>query len=237
MDVEATRKARGLSRKQLAVMAGVTESTVWSVEHGKNPRGGEADRQAVLKALDPNAASSEPASNTPEQHPSTGGKVSVAGRGGKKLATSAPPADWVITYEWNGILNGDPCRVAGEPGAATFREHVVTGSGATHCTVTMNGKWRSFAPDRIQPAVAKSKRKGPNEGGSDWTLEVTTPAGAVHTSKWDSYASAREQAKTEVAHGGKCRVLNQHGSCIEEMPSKWTQAVAEKMGVDVEQLV
>jgi transcriptional regulator with XRE-family HTH domain len=220
MDVEATRKARGLSRKQLAVMAGVTESTVWSVEHGKNPRGGEADRQAVLKALDPSAQPAETGASTSEQHASQGARPTYASRGGKKLAASAPPADWVITYQWNGILNGDPCRVAGETGAWTFKEHVVTGTGATHCTVVGNGKWRSFAPDRILPAVAKGKRKGPNEGGSDWTLEVTTPEGAVHTSTWDSYASAREQAKTEVVHGGKCRVLNHLGTEVERMG--WT---------------
>lgn len=230
MDVEATRKAMGLSRKELAVKAGVTESAVWSVEHGKNPRGGEDVRQAVYQVLDPVSMPEQPLS-PPESPPSTGGKPTYHSRGGKKLAPPEPRTDWKYTYEWDGLSSGDPCKVDGEPGAARFMEHVVTEKGATHITVLMSGKWRSFAPDRVH-ATQRRKRRGPGDGtngSTDWTVEVTSLAGEVHTLSFATYADAREQGKIEVNHGGKLVIKNYHGTVIEAMPFGWVPTVQEEM--------
>jgi transcriptional regulator with XRE-family HTH domain len=100
MDVEATRKAAGLSRKQLAEKAGVTESAVWSVEHGKNPRGGEEIRQKVLAALDPLATPVEPQVDAPvdtSEKPvrQLDGQPS-GGRGNKRIVPPDPRPDWTI---------------------------------------------------------------------------------------------------------------------------------------------
>lgn len=225
MDVEATRKAMGLSRKQLAEKAGVTESTVWSVEHGKNPRGGEAARQAVLQALDPLAG---PAESSPEtRKPATVGQPS-SHRGGKKLAPPEPRADWTYSYEWEGLRPGDSCTVAGEPGVAKFVDHVVTDKGSTHVTVFMSGKWRSFAPDRVS-AARKRKRLGPGDGTNgvtDWKLEVTTPSDEVHSLTFATYHDARTQMLNhEVPNGGRCRVINHLGTVVEVAPKGWAVSV------------
>lgn len=229
MDIEATRKAMGLSRKQLAEKAGVTESAVWSVEHGKNPRGGEEVRQAVLAVLDPLSSSSETPASEPVGQPSTGAKPTYASRGGKRLAAPEPRADWKYSYEWDGMTSGDPCKVNGEPGTAKFIEHVVTEKGATHCTVIMDGKWRSFAPDRVH-ATQRRKRRGPGDGTNgvtDWTVEVLTVAGETHSLTFATYHDARVQGRVEVEHGGKVKIINYHGTVVEVMPFGWAPTVGE----------
>lgn len=217
MDVEATRKAMKLSRKQLAEKAGVTESAVWSVEHGKNPHGGEAVRQKVLAALDPLTSSSEAPATPPAGQPSTR-------RNGRKIAPLEERPDWHRRYEWLGMHNGDQCRVQGE-GTATFHEHVTTDAGNTHVTVFMDGAWRSFAPDRVTPATAPRKRRMPGEGlngKTDWTLEVTTESGEVHESKWAHYVDARQQMlRHEVPNGGRCKIKNYLGTVVEAAPKGW----------------
>jgi len=227
MDVEATRKAMKLSRKQLAQKAGVTESAVWSVEHGKNPHGGEEVRQKVLAALDPLAAGSDQV-ETPFSTSEPRAKVSTGQppgpRGGKKIAALEDRPDWTRRYEWLGMVNGDQCRVQGE-GTGTFFEHVTTDLGNTHVTVFLDGKWRFFAPDRVTPAVASRKRRGPGEGTNgktDWTLEVTTPSGEVHTSTFAHYVDARTQMlRYEVPGGGKCKIRNYLGTVVEAAPKGW----------------
>lgn len=226
MDVEATRKAMKLSRKQLAQKAGVTESAVWSVEHGKNPHGGEEVRQKVLAALDP-TSQSEPSEDTPKpQAKSAGSFAPPSNRGGKKVVPFADRPDWHRRYEWLGMHNGDHCRVENE-GTGTFMEHVTTDSGNTHVTVWLDGRFRCFAPDRVTPATAPRKRRGPGDGTNgvtDWKLEVTTASGEVHTSTFAHYVDARTQMlKYEVPAGGKCKVINYLGTVVESAPVGWAE--------------
>jgi len=127
----------------------------------------------------------------------------------------------------------DACKVDGETSAAKFVHHVVTEKGNTHVTVFMNGKWRSFDPGRVHKA-AKRKRRMPGEDlnkVTDWTVEVLTLAGETHTLKFASYADCREQARIEVEHGGKVKIINYHGTVVEVMPLGWTDVVGQPQEV------
>lgn len=237
MDVEATRKALGLSRKELATKAGVTESAVWSVEHGKNPRGGEEIRQAVLAALDPMAKPAETVLDSPPASSNAPAGQPSGSRGGKKVAqfpTERP--DWTYRFEWNGLLPGDPCKVNGETGVAKFHQHVVTDGGHTHITVWLDGAWRSFDPDRVVPS-SRTKKRGPGDGtngSTDWILEVLSLAGQVHSLPFATYRDARDQMQQhEVPAGGKCKIKNYLGTVVEVAPKGWADTVSEPQEVTV----
>lgn len=103
-----TREALGLSRKQVAELAGVTIGAVCSIEDGRTAR----DKHAATKITEALKIASAP----PD-------KADLG-----KIYRLVQPAkeDWVVSTDWNGLKPGERFTVVDVEGSFSFIRHVTT---------------------------------------------------------------------------------------------------------------
>lgn len=144
-DIRAHRKSLGLSRQEVADVAGVTVGALASIEAGRKSR----DKEAEEKILTTMSQLVSPTTRNDQGVP--------AGYEQRTLVKyEAAHPDRTVVYEWNGLEVGSRFTVVGEEGVFAFVRHVTSPSGSewidcyggernypTHA--------RSFAPDRITP--------------------------------------------------------------------------------------
>lgn len=231
-DIKARRKALGLSRQQLADLASTTPSGVWSVENGKNPRGGDAVRVRVVEALERREGGVID-SLTDVQRNITDRVVGKATRAAKTTAKiqedfAAAHPDWVVSYEWNGLQVNDAVTVAGAPGVFRFEKHVLnTRTGKEHVDV-VGGKGgrqqqRAFDASRVTATRKERRKRGPGEDvdpKSKWTLKV-----GEHELSFATYEDAKHQADAHEIPAMDperqiLRIINPHGTVIFEYPAQ-----------------
>jgi DNA-binding XRE family transcriptional regulator len=112
--IREQRQSLGLSRKQLAELAGISESAVWSVENGKLTR----DKNAIEKV---NAALRIASA------PQDVNDLPKAYRPG--AAQRVTPDDWTVLTEWKGLVPGCKFTVVEIEGTFTFVRHVTNSVG------------------------------------------------------------------------------------------------------------
>jgi transcriptional regulator with XRE-family HTH domain len=130
-EMEALRKARGLSRADMAKAVNGTQGGVWSLENGRTCR--DAGLEARIEAFL--------------------GAAVVVGREDLPVPVLPCREDWTATAPWGGIKPGDWINVIGVEGEYRFIRHIRTSRGATWVDVIggtrQHTRFRSFDPDLV----------------------------------------------------------------------------------------
>lgn len=141
---EDRRKSLGMSRKDAADGAAVTQGAVWSIENMKVPRGGAA----VLKKYGDWLASVEEA--TDEE-----GRAKAKAGGGADILPTDERDGFVVEKEYGRLKVGDRFRVKDEEGVFRFRGHVRCEETGSEWVDGIGGQkgypsaFRSFRLDRV----------------------------------------------------------------------------------------
>jgi len=146
MDYEVNRKALGMSRQEIADLAGVTVGAVASIEAGRGSRD-KAAEEKIHKALD---LLINPNTKTDAGH--TPGAFKERNL---KLYEEAHPT-WTIAYEYMGLASQSRFTVQGEDGVFVF-VRMVTNHNGVQWIDCYGGERnypdhaRSFALSRVNP--------------------------------------------------------------------------------------
>lgn len=147
MDYAANRKALGMSRQEIADLAGVTVGAVASIEGGRGSRdkGAEDKIRTTLEQLIAPSTKTDGERGTP-----------AAYREKNLQRYEALHPTWIVEYEYMGLTPESRFTVEGEEGVFVFVRIVTNDHGSTWVDCYGGERncpehARSFPPERVNP--------------------------------------------------------------------------------------